>query len=94
MSLSYVIATSNKLPAVTDISNIGPVPDISLFHSPLNNAKNFCDNEMEVIVEWYDFWHGSTFNESLESLALSYIHFINVYIFIYTFVIFKIIFFF
>ena len=51
MSLSYVIATSNKLPAVTDISNIGPVPDISLFHSPLNNAKNFCDNEMEVIVE-------------------------------------------
>ena len=50
MSLSYVIATSNKLPAVTDISNIGPVPDISLFHSPLDNAKNFCDKEMEVIV--------------------------------------------
>ena len=50
MSLSYVTATSNKLPAVTDISNIGPVPDISLFHSPLDNAKNFCDNEMEVIV--------------------------------------------
>lgn len=43
MSLSYVTATSNKLPAVTDISNIGPIPDISLFHSPLDNVKNFCE---------------------------------------------------
>lgn len=50
MSLSYVTATSNKLPAVTDISNVGPVPDSSLFHSPLDNVKNFCDNEMEVIM--------------------------------------------
>ena len=32
------------------VSNIGAVPDISLFHNPLDNVKNFRDNEMELKI--------------------------------------------
>lgn len=67
----------------------GPVPDIALFHSLLDNVKNFCDNEMELIVNDMTSDMAAPLTKAL-NCSLSYIHLINVYTFIYTPVIFKI----
>lgn len=63
------------------VSNTGAVPDISLFHNPLDNVKNFHDNEMELIVNDMTFDTVAPFTKTLNlSLSLSYILYIHLYI--------------